>query len=59
MIVTDPGCDSSDHVEEVRGAMFALMVRGGVGWDGETEMDCGCILSLVPAPGRKEVPRGH
>lgn len=44
VIHTSPGCDHPDHVHEVRGAMFALAVRGP--WSGPSLMDCGCMLSV-------------
>lgn len=33
------------HLDEVHGATIALWISGP--WSGPTEMDCGCILTLV------------
>lgn len=55
VIVTDPGCDSELHRQEVAGAMLALHESGP--WSGPEEMDCGCVLTLAPFLPKRPAPR--
>jgi hypothetical protein len=45
-ILTLPGCFEPEHMDEVRGAADALILRGGAPWSDATGMDCGCVLSV-------------
>jgi hypothetical protein len=37
-------CADPEHIWEVRGAGMAISARGGIGWDDDTLMECGCSL---------------
>lgn len=45
-VVTSPHCGHPRHTDEYEGAETALEMSGP--WTGETIMDCGCTLVVVP-----------